>query len=323
MHRKILNIFYFVLCVTFVLLTTAFCQDDEIEIFKEIEEKRTLGDHYFTLSNTLRDPFILTHVRMSLGVGGINDIRFPLIQAGDQKFIFVEGSIFAALLSFEYQHAVKDWLAVHLRFSLIGRLGSDFGTLIVQGINYSTAFDIGWMIRVYRRDKFALSTSIGVSNGNYSIINLQNFIDDIIIGAPNPRIITNNNVLFGLWGMKAAYGFTKFFGLTGVVDIGYGETIQRELDNQFFSVIGLNADMNFKDIFETPLSISVGYLHTTYPQNNNDVIFDGNVLFTQFNYIGRTNFILSLDLSVSKELAGRKNETLWLNTAEFSMRYLF
>ena len=124
-------------------------------------------------------------------------------------------------------------------------------------------------------------------------------------------------------GIKAAYGFSKFFGLNGVADLGYGETIQRTLDNQFFSVIGINADMNFSTIFKTPLSISVGYLHTTYPQNNQDVIFDGNILFTQVNYIGRTNFILSLDLSVSRELAGANNETLWLNTAEFSMSYLF
>jgi len=148
-------------------------------------------------------------------------------------------------------------------------------------------------------------------------------VDDIIIGAPNPRLITQNNVLFGQLGFKAAYGFTKFFGLNGVVDIGYGETIQRELQNKFFSVVGINADMDFSHIFKTPLSISVGYLHTTYPQNNNDIIFDGNLFFTQFNYIGRTNFILSLDLTVSKELAGQNNETLWLNTAEFSMRYLF
>jgi len=314
------------LIVLFLICTgsvSAFGQDEEIEIFKEIREFRTLGDHYFTPNNTIRDPFILTHVRMSLGVGGINDIRFPLVEIGGEKFLYLQGNIFAALLSFEYQHSVKDWLAVYLRFGLIGRLGSDFGTLVVQGINYSTAFDIGWMIQVYRKDKFALSTSIGVSNGNYSIISLQNFVDDIILGVPNPRLITRNNVLFGMLGLKAAYGFTKFFGLNGVVDIGYGETIQRELQNKFFSVVGINADMDFSDIFKTPLSILLGYLHTTYPQNNNDVIFDGNVLFTQINYIGRTNFILSLDLSVSRELAGQNNETLWLNTAEFSMRYLF
>ena len=313
----------FILFLVMISSLAVFAQDDEFEIFKEIRETRTLGDHYFTPNNTLKQPFILTHVRMSLGIGGINDIRFPLIEIADQQLLYVEGSILAALLSFEYQHAVKDWLGVFLRFGLLGRLGSDIGTLVTQGINYTTAFDIGWMIRVYRKDKFAFSTSIGVSNGDYSIISLQNFVDDIISGSPNARLVTQNNVLFGLLGFKAAYGFTKFFGLNGVVDIGYGETIQRELQNTFFNVVGINADMDFREIIKAPLSLSVGYLHTTYPQNNNDVIFDGNILFTQINYIGRTNFILSLDLSVSRELAGRNNETLWLNTTEFSMRYLF
>jgi len=312
-----------VLVMTFLFSISVHGQEDEIEIFNEIKERRTLGEHYFTLNNTLKDPFILTHARMSLGIGGISEIRFPLVEIGEQKYIYLQGSIFAAILSFEYQHAVKDWLAMYLRFGLLGRLGSDFGTLVVQGINYTTAFDIGWMIRIYRKDKFALSTSIGVSNGDYSLISLQNFVDDIISGVPNARLVTRNNVLFGLLGFKAAYGFTKFIGLSGIVDIGYGETIQRELQNTFFNVVGINADMDFRDVIKTPLSFSIGYLHTTYPQNNNEVIFDGNVLFAQINYIGRTNFILSLDLSVSKELAGGDNETLWLSATEFSMRYLF
>jgi hypothetical protein len=309
--------------MTAFISISVYGQEDEMEIFKEIKETRTLGEHYFTPNNTLKHPFILTNVRMSIGIGGISDIRFPLVEIGEQQYLYLQGSIFAALLSFEYQHAVKDWLAVFLRFGLLGRLGSDFSTLVVQGINYTTTFDIGWMIRVYRKDKFALSTSISVTNGNYSLISLQNFVNDIISGVPNARLSTKNNVLFGLLGFKAAYGFTKFFGLNGIVEFGYGETIQRKLQNTFFNIIGINADMDFRGIIKTPLSFSIGYFHTTYPQNNNDVIYDGNIVFAQINYIGRTNFILSLDLSVSRELGGRSSETLWLNTTEFSMRYLF
>jgi hypothetical protein len=124
-------------------------QENEVEIFKEIKEIRILGGHYFTPSNSIKPPFILTHVRMSLGIGGINDLKYPLLDLGDKEFLYLQGDVFAALLSFEYQHAIKDWLAVYVRFGLIGRLGSDFGTLLRQGVNYATTFKIGWMYKYY------------------------------------------------------------------------------------------------------------------------------------------------------------------------------
>jgi hypothetical protein len=322
--NKSRHIFCFFLILSFInSAVVAYGQDDEIEIFKEIKETRTLGGHYFTPNNILKSPFILTHVRMSIGIGNISDIKVPLIQIGNRDFLYLQGDIFAALLSFEYQHAVKDWLAVHMRFGLIGRLGSDFGTLLIQGINYATAFNIGWMIQVFRNEMFALSTTLSVTNGDYTFISIQNFVNDVINNMPNPSILISNNSLYGKLGIKAAYGLTQFIGLNVVADLGYGETIQRELQNKWFTILGLNADMNFANVFKTPLSLSVGYYYSNYPQNNNEVIFNRNVLFTQINYIGRTNFILSLDLSINKELGGENNKTLWLNTTEFSMRYLF
>jgi len=315
----------FILIHIFLLYTSAvlFAQDEEYEIYKEIRETRTLGNHYFTPNNTLKYPFILTHVNMSLGIGSIADIRFPLIEVGGEEYVYLQGDITAALLEFEYQHAVKDWLAVFIGVGMIGRLGSDFGTFLLQGLNYSTNFNLGWMIKVYSEEKFALSTSVSLANGNYSIININKFINDIIDNVPNASITVSNNSLLGLWGGEAAYGFTQFIGVNVLAELGYGETIQRVLENKWFTNFGINADMNFSHIIEAPLSLSMGYFFSSYPQNNNDVLFNTNKLFAQFSYIGRSNFILSLDLSRSREIAGTYEETIWLNTTEFSMRYLF
>jgi hypothetical protein len=317
--RQIILIFFALILIT----ASSFSQGSEMEIYQEIRELRTLGGHYFTPNNTLKSPFIFTHVKMSLGIGGINNIRYPLLEVGDEQFLFIQGNIFAALLAFEYQHAVKDWLAVYLNFGLIGRLGSDFGTLVQQGITYSTNYDIGWLLKLYRKKKFALSTSFGVSNGDYSFISLQNFVDDILSGIPNFSLIRKNNVLFGKVGLNAAYGFNSLIGVNAIVDLGYGETIQRELDNKFFTNIGFNVDLNLSYKIKTPISLSLGYLYSTYPHNNDEVLFNSNVILAQINYIGRTNFVLSLDLTTSREEAGKNNETLWLNTTMFTMRYLF
>jgi hypothetical protein len=298
-------------------------QESEFEIFKEIRETRTLGEHYFTPSNAIKSPFILTHARMSLGIGSINDLRYPLINVGESEYLYVQGNLFAALLAFEYQHAVKEWLAVYLRFGLIGRLGSDFATFLKHGVNYATTFDIGWMIQLYRKNKFALSTSFGVTNGNYSFISLEKFVNDVINDVPNASIIKSNNSLYGLVGIKAAYGLSQFIGLNLVADLGYGETIQKELENKWFTLLGINADLNFTEIIKTPVSLSLGYLYNSYPQKDSEDMFSNNIILTQLNYIGRTNFILSLDISFSREVVAADESQVWLQSAMFSMRYLF
>ena len=44
----------------------------------ENTDRRTLGDHYFTISNTLGSPFVLTSLTTSLGLGGVTDLKYSL-----------------------------------------------------------------------------------------------------------------------------------------------------------------------------------------------------------------------------------------------------
>lgn len=320
--RKIRLIIVLMLPILFIV-NIVFAQEEDVLQKYEIKEQRILGGHYFTPSNEIRMPFILTHVRTSLGVGGMTDLKYPLIKIDDEEYYYMQGNVFVAILNFEYQHAVKDWLAVFTRFGLTGRLGSSLATLTKQGINYATTFDLGWLIKVYRDDKFVLSTSIEVTNGNYSIINLQQFINDVIDGVRDPSLLRTNNSVFGLAGLKAAYGFNEFIGLNAVLDLGYGETIQRDLDNEFFTFSALNVDMNFYKLINTPLSLSLGYIHSTYPRSNDGDVFNTNVIIAQVNYIGRTDFVLSLDMVFSRELSDSINPVVWVSSVMFSMRYLF
>jgi len=300
-----------------------FAQEDDVLQNYEIKEQRLLGGHYFTPTNEIRMPFILTHVKTSLGVGGMSDLKYPSLEIGEKEYFYMQGDVFVAILNFEYQHAVKHWLAVFAKFGISGRLGSSLATLTKQGINYATTFDVGWLIKVYRNQKFVLATSFEVTNGNYSIINLQQFINDVVDGVDDPSLNRSNNSVFGLAGLKAAYGFNEFIGLNAVFDVGYGETIQRELDNEFFTFSALNVDMNFYKLINTPISLSFGYLHSTYPRSNNSESFSSNVFITQLNYIGRTDFVLSLDMVFSRELSDSINPVVWVSSAMFSMRYLF
>ncbi len=158
---------------------------------------------------------------------------------------------------------------------------------------------------------------------NYSFINLQQFIQDVVDGVSNPSLIRSNNSVYGQAGVKAAYGINEFIGINAIFDLAYGETIQRDLDNEFFTNSGLNVDLNFYKMINTPISLSLGFLHSTYPRSNDGDVFNTNVFIAQVNYIGRTDFILSLDLFFSRELSDSVNDVIWLNSAMFSMKYLF
>ncbi len=310
---------YYSVFILPLLASLIFAQTD----ISELKSERILGDHYFTLSTTLRSPFMLTHATTSIGVGGITDLKYPRIKISDNEFTYLQGDLFNALLAFEYQHAAKEWLALFLRFDLSSRMGSDFATLVEEGINYSTTFNIGWMIKVLRSKRLALSATVEVNNGDYSIISLDQFTEDIIAGNSDPSLIVTNNALYGIAGLKASYGINYFLGFSGEADLGYGEPIQKGQDNEVYVIVGAEADMNFNRLIKVPISLIMGYLYSSYPRNNSEVFFDSNIFYGQLNYIGRADFILSLELALSRELSKVDQSTIWPMTLVFNMRYLF
>lgn len=315
---SIRKIYYsFIILPLFTCLT--FAQTD----ISELKTERILGGHYFTLSTTLRSPFILTHATTSIGVGGITDLKYPFIEISDNDFSYLQGDLLNALLAFEYQHSAKNWLALYLRFDLTSRLGTDFATLVKEGVNYATTFNIGWMIKILRLESLALSATVEVNNGDYSVISLDQFTEDIANGNPNPSLIVTNNALYGVAGLKASYGINYFLGFSGEADIGYGEPIQKGQDNEVYVIVGAEADMNFYRLIKVPISLIVGYLYSSYPRNNSEVFFDSNIFYGQLNHIGRADFILSVKLSLSRELSQVDQSTIWPMTLAFNMRYLF
>ena len=323
MKKLSLNIFIVISFLLIIPCSVLFSQTEELTSSDEIERDRTLGDHFFTPHNLVKSPYILTYLRTSIGIGEISNIKTPFFIIGENQYKFSQGDVFTALLAFEYQHAVKEWLAVYIQFNLVGKLGSSINTALLHGVNYATAFNIGWIVKAIRSERFYLSPTLELNRGNYSSISIRQFVNDILNESPRPTLLSSNNVLNGILGLRAAYGLTHFIGLEGLANLGYGETVQKSLDNTWFYVLGLNVDMNFTKIFQVPMSISVGYMHSSYPKGNNDIIFENNVGVVQFSYIGRRDIVLSLDIQSSREIYAYDGSTLWLNSLAFTMRYLF
>jgi hypothetical protein len=311
------------LVISVILAGELYSQTNNQENGGQIRAERSLGQHFFTPVNQVKSPFLLTSARTSIGIGSISGIEYPQLEIGGNKYYFLEGNIYNAILEFEYQHVVKDWMAVFLEFGLVGRLGSDFGTLISEGISYASSFKIGWMLKVYRAEDFMLSATIEVNNSKYSFISLKTLAEDIENDNPQASLVTDNISLTGIMGLKAAYGFNKLVGATLIADIGYGEPLLEGLANELFVTVGFNADFDFTGITKTPVSVVFGYLFSSYPQGTVGKLFDTNLFFAQLSYIGRNDFIFSLGLIINNELVGNKNQSVWKNSLLFTMKYFF
>ena len=320
MIRIVPNMIATIMILVIISCSVILAQTDGLS---KIEKDRTLGEHFFTPHNLIKSSYIITYLRTSLGLGEIRSINTPFFAIGENQYKYSQGEVLAAILSLEYQHAVKEWLSVSMQFNLTGRLGSKLNTLLAYGINYATSFNIGWKIKAVQTERFYLSPTFELNNGNYSVISIRQLVENIIDENPNLSLFSSNNVLNGTVGLSAAYGFTSFIGLEALANLGYGETIQKSLDNTWFYVLGLNVDMNFTKIFQVPMSISVGYMHSSYPKGESDILFENNIGVVQVSYIGRSDIVLSLDFLSSREIYTIDGSTIWLNSINFNMRYLF
>lgn len=290
----------------------------------EIKDSRTLGAHFFTVSNTLGSPFLLTNLTTFLGIGGVSDLQYAIPSIGDESETkYIKGNLTLALFGLTYQHALKEWLAVYFGFIVNTRMGSDHVTLLKEGINYSSAFNVGWLIEILRTKDLALSGRFQVNNGSYSIISIENFTEDIISGNEDASLITDKYSTTGELNVGASYGISSFLGLNGVFGLGYGESIEDKQSNELFVDASIELDMNFTDMINVPLSVILGYKYNSFPSNSSMLYFDDNIFFGQISYIGRDDFIISLNFALSKDTSDYEGDTILPNSFEINIRYLF
>jgi hypothetical protein len=165
-----------------------------------------LGEHKFMPNSIVRDPFIKTYIRNSVGIGHALDLDIPIVEIGENQVLGLRGDLVFTSLDFEYHHAVKDWLAVWGRFNILARIGNDTQALLSQGITAATGFEFGWLFKLMRKDNTMLSLSLNLENGSATIINLLDYINKIIEGdyTYNNSLVNKVQSLRGGTGLRFA-----------------------------------------------------------------------------------------------------------------------
>jgi len=282
----------------------------------------THAGHRFLPLVEIPDPFIKTFIRNSVGLGTAFDLKTPSFEFEGQPVDGLRGNLLAALLEFEYQQGVNDWLAARVRFKVSGRLGTDVQSLLAQGITGSTTFELGWLFRLHQTEKTLLSGTFDVSNGSFTSLSLTAFINDIIAGR-DPNLVYKTPTIRSGPGLRYAWAANDLVGVILNGRTGYGESSNRSTNDEWFYRLGAAVDFDLKARTSVPLGLAVGYYLDSLPEGGDAIAKAFREWVLRISYTGPGDFLVSLDMSWGKlPLRDFEDEVQFGSTA-INLRYYF
>lgn len=252
-----------------------------------------LNGHVFIPSTYLEDPFMNTTFNLGVGFGTTGQYKYPLFEVDDEQIYGISGQLLFLSVAFEYQQKIQDWVAVYIKYRLAARIGTDAGAILAEGFSSISSFNIGWKLRLLKRDNIKLSTTFGISNYNGTFLSVSNFIDDIINNRPYPTLVTKTPALNGNLGFQFAYGISELFGLKLNYINSIGESLERGETAYYFS-LGTGVDLNLYQKHNVPLGFSLIYLLSSRPEQVYRESGLSNSVNIKIAYTGTTDFVLGL-----------------------------
>jgi len=284
-----------------------------------------LGEHKFMPNSIVKDPFIKTYIRNSVGIGQALDLDIPIVEIGENQVLGLRGDLVFASLDFEYQHAVKDWLAVWGRFNILARIGNDTQAILSQGITAATGFEFGWLFKLMRKDNTMLSLSLSLENGSATIINLLEYINGIIDDdySFNNSLVNNVQSVRGGSGLRFAWAVSKLFGFYATGELLYGQSAEVRGESQFFYNIGGVLDFDLNAVTDLPFGILAGYSQTNLQSSGDKTTGDLSTLFFRIGYNKTSDFSIGIESSFNKIPVETIDQTINAGLTKIMLRYYF
>jgi hypothetical protein len=272
------------------------------------EESRipTLNGHQFTTNNLTGDPFVRTYIRNSLGLGKALDLFVPVVELGNNEIYGLKGDLINAILEFEFQQAVKDWIAFRTQVRVFGRLGTGTQSLLAQGVTANMGFDIGWMFRLAQGEKTALSGTINVWNNSLTAVDLLGFVDGILDDTNRP-LVRKVPTTRGGGGLRYAWAASPLVGFNFLGETGVGESADRSPGDEWFYKFGAAVDFDLKKKTVLPFGVVLGYRLDSFPETGEELSTANKEIVLRIAYTGTTDFLVSLDFTYSWIESGGRN----------------
>ncbi len=284
-------------------------------------QRQIRGGHRFIHNSIIPSPVVTTFVRSSISIGESSDLDSTAFEIGGEPIVVLAGDLLFAGMDFEYQHAVKSWIAVRARLRMVARLGDELGSLLSSGVTASTGFELGWLFKLVRSERAMLSGSLDVSSNNTTIVDILGFVQDVVDSA-EAELVRKTPSVRGGGGVRFAYGVSALFGITAFASGGYGESIDRRADNEFFWRFGTSVDFDLRAGTGVPIGFVLGGVFDTFPEGGEDIASNvWNGVF-RIEYTGRDDLGLGLAFT-HEELKTETFGTLGISTVAVDMRYFF
>ncbi len=285
--------------------------------------KPMLHDHPFQMADRAKGPFIQSYLTGSIGLGQTGTMTITGLEVGDVVILDFTGELMFGSANLEYQQRVNDWLAIFFTYDLMGRVGLDVSTILVDGVNTLSGASIGWLFRLYHSDKFQLAGTMYLENLSGSFVDVVGYINDVIDSVPDPRVTRNIPVMNGGVGVKGAWAISKTVGMLFETDFLYGESFVRGV-NSFFTGISLTGDVDFNPHYHVPVGVDFGYSYSSKPQNTLLEFDHTNIYYFRVAYTGSNDFDVGLQFSFYRyELNNIEQRRPWVKNTSLGFRLYF
>jgi hypothetical protein len=282
-----------------------------------------LSGHQFTTNALTGDPFVNTYIRNTLGMGKSIDLFVPIAEIGEDQVLGLKGDLLKAILEFEYQQAVKDWVAFRVQVRVTGRLGTGVQSLLASGVNASTGFEFGWLFKLAEGEKTALSGTLNLWNNSVTLVDFLGFVEGVVDGEQTPLVKTIPSTRGG-GGLSYAWAASDLVGLLFKSETGMGESVDRTKDSdEWFFNFAAAADFDLKTKTAVPLGLALGYKFDTFPEAGEELANAKHDLVFRIAYTGTTDFLISLDFAYGWFNLKDKVEASKFTSTLLNMRYYF
>lgn len=250
----------------------------------------SLDGHRFIVNSNVGSPFTNTTFKNILGAGQTMNLEMPNVVIRGVTLNQIQGEVAYTTLGIGYQQEIRDWMAFYGEIALVGRLGTETGTLVSQGVNLITGYQMGWKFKVLQTKNFRLSTNLNIQKSSFTTIDLPAFIQGIIDSGKVTRgnkLVNYTPLLRGGIGVHGAYAFNKTFGAIAKFYVDYGESAKRYEDEVFNYTWGITFDADLYPVQKVPLGFLIGFRHSSLPTYKEEINRDPNEVLFQINFTGK------------------------------------
>lgn len=281
-----------------------------------------LAGHHFTETPTIPSPFVRSFVRNRVGLGGVTNFDILPQEIAGQPVEGLTGSITFALLDFEFQYAIREWIALRAKFALAGRMGTDVQALLAEGLTMTSGFELGWLVKLREGERTSLGLDLGMSDRSYTGVNIARFVEDIINDLETD-LVDKSPSMRGFGGLRWAWAASDLLGVSARVIGGYGESLDRRQDSEVFLTAGAALDFDVQKKIDIPMGVALAFNYDSFPEFSTDATRGISAVALRLSYVGRQDFLLSLDLGWEQYPQADSDENIQGTTTLISMRYYF